>query len=87
MLDALRRTRPTPPLASMSAQRRSAELQGAIVVRESRRRALAGRHVLLIDDVLTSGATARSCARALLEAGAGAVDVLAAARVHSPGHD
>lgn len=82
VLDALRRTRPTRPLASMSSERRSAELEGAIVIRQSRRAAFGNRRVLLVDDVLTSGATARSCVRALLEAGAGRVDVLAAARVH-----
>ena len=42
---------------------------------------IAGRRVVLIDDVLTSGATADACARALLRAGAGHVDVLVFARV------
>ena len=41
---------------------------------------IAGRHVLLVDDVLTTGATARDCTRALLEAGAAGVDLLVAAR-------
>ena len=42
---------------------------------------IAGRRLILIDDVLTSGATADACARALLRAGAAQVDVLVLARV------
>ena len=83
ILDALQRVRSTRPLAVMSPARRAAELEGAIRVRPARRDAVRDARVLLIDDVLTSGATARSCVRALLEAGAARVDVLAAARVRS----
>lgn len=49
-------------------------------MRPSRVAALRGKCVLLVDDVLTSGATAGGCAEALLEAGAASVDVLALAR-------
>jgi len=45
---------------------------------------LTDARVLLVDDVLTSGATAEACVRVLLAAGAARVDVLAAARVPDP---
>lgn len=79
--DALVRLRATAVLGHLSGEARSREVQGAFAVRPARAAAIAGRHVLLIDDVLTTGATAAACTEALLAAGAGAVDVLVAARV------
>ena len=76
--DALRRIRATQSLGELAAEARARMLAGAIAVR--RPAAIAGRHVLLVDDVLTTGATARDCTRALLEAGAAGVDLLVAAR-------
>ncbi|MBR0657485.1 ComF family protein [Plastoroseomonas arctica] len=76
----LRRTRRTPPLGPHGAVERAGLLEGAF--RAAAR--VAGRHVLLIDDVMTSGATANACARALLAAGAASVTLLAAARVPDP---
>jgi len=80
LVDGLVRIRRTPPLAGQSAQERRRTVEEAIRVRPSRKAKLDGRHVLLVDDVLTTGATAGACAQALLDAGAAAVDVLAAAR-------
>lgn len=80
VLDALRRTRATRQLAHMSQDKRDSEVAGSIAVRPRRLARIAGARVLLIDDVLTSGATAGDCARALLAAGAAGVDVLVAAR-------
>lgn len=82
--DVLRRVRGTAPLGDKSAEQRAAELTGAVELRRRRAGRIAGRRVLLIDDVMTSGATANACAVALLAAGAAAVDVLAAARVPDP---
>ena len=82
--DALVRVRATASLGDKSAAERAVEVSGAFAVRPSRVRRLSGRRVLLIDDVMTSGATANACAVALLAAGAAAVDVLVAARVPDP---
>jgi ComF family protein len=84
MADALIRTRLTAPLDDKSPEERTREVAGSIVVRLSRIGGVAGRAVLLIDDVMTSGATANACTAALLAAGATAVDVLVAARVPDP---
>ena len=84
LLDALVRTRATAGLGHKSAAERWDTVGGVFAVRPKRVGALAGRRVLLIDDVMTSGATARACAEALLEGGAAAVDVLTAVRVPDP---
>lgn len=78
LLDALRRTRATRSLGALGPASRAAAVAGAFAVRPAR---VEGRRVLLIDDVLTTGATAGACARALLAAGAVQVDLLVAARV------
>ncbi len=80
----LRRIRATRPLGELGALQREAALVGAFALAPGAARKLAGRRVLLIDDVLTSGATAEACARVLLQGGAASVAVLAAARVPDP---
>jgi predicted amidophosphoribosyltransferase len=54
---------------------------GAISLHPRRAQSLTGRRVLLVDDVITTGATVTNCARALRQGGAAAVNVLAVARV------
>lgn len=65
----------------LSAGQRERNVQGAFRVPQSARARIEGRRVLLVDDVYTSGATAKACSRALLRSGAAAVDVLTFARV------
>ena len=82
--DLLRRRRATPPLGEAGAAERASLVAGAFSVSRRAMARVSGRRVLLVDDVMTSGATAGACAEALLAAGAAAVDVLAAARVPDP---
>jgi ComF family protein len=81
---ALRRTRHTPPQVGQTMERRRENVAGAFAVRSGAVRLLAGRRVVLVDDVITTGATVNACASALLEAGAASVDVLAFALVRNP---
>ena len=82
--DGLRRIRRTAPLEDKSPEERACEVANSIIVRPSRAAGFNGKTILLVDDVMTSGATANACAAALLAAGATAVDVLTAARVPDP---
>ncbi|MBI5131137.1 MAG: ComF family protein [Rhodopseudomonas palustris] len=80
-IEALRRVRPTAHQIGLSRAERAANVQGAFKVPPERKAEVQGRHVVLVDDVLTSGATVDACARALLRAKARSVDVLVFARV------
>ncbi len=81
LVDALVRTRPTPPLGGLGKNARRRALQGAIVVNPRRRAAIEGRKVVLVDDVLTSGATSDTCVSLLKRAGAETVVIACFARV------
>lgn len=84
VLDALQRRRRTVSLGDLSAESRARVVAGAFAVRDRRAARIAGRRVLLIDDVMTSGATCAECTHTLLAAGATNVDVLVVARVPDP---
>lgn len=77
----LQRTRATPPQVGLSRQQRRENVAGAFAVAPSRREAIAGAKIVIIDDVITTGATVGSCARVLRRAGAARIDVLALAMV------
>jgi ComF family protein len=81
----LKRVRATAQQVGLSQTERAANIQGAFRVPAEGKAAVAGRRLVLVDDVLTSGATVQGCARALLRAGAANVDVLIFARVADPG--
>jgi ComF family protein len=81
---ALKRVKPTPQQVGLDKAARALNVQGAFRVAPDGKAEVAGRKLLLVDDVLTSGATVDACARALLRAGAANVDVLVFARVVAP---
>jgi ComF family protein len=72
----LLRIRATASQVGLDAKRRTRNVRGAFAVLPALKPEVSGRRVLLIDDVLTTGATSNACAEALLEGGAAAVNVL-----------
>ena len=79
--DLLTRRRNTRSQGGRGREDRFANLEDAVQVHPGRKWLLLGRPVLLVDDVMTSGATLAACARACLDAGASRVDVAVLARV------
>ena len=82
--DALVRLRDTPHQVGLSRQQRLQNLQGALCVEPARQRAIDGRDIALVDDVMTTGATAAACAEVLLRAGAASVQAWVVARTPAP---
>ncbi len=79
--DLLQRPRRTVPLEGRTREERFETMADAITVHPKRRRRLIGRQVLLVDDVMTSGATLAAATEACLSAGATGVSVVTLARV------
>jgi len=83
--DLLQRTRRTDSQGGKSRQGRMKNVQGAFRVHARHCARLRDKRVLLVDDVMTTGASVEACARALLRGGARAVDVITIARVVTSG--
>lgn len=83
----LRRVRATPPLKGMTRKQRSVAVRGVFDIPAALRGRVAGRHVLLVDDVYTTGATANACVRLLKQAGAARVTIFCWARVLREGDE
>jgi ComF family protein len=81
---ALKRVKATAHQVGLSKAERAVNVQGAFRVPDEGKIDVKGRRLVVVDDVLTSGATVDACARALLRAGAANVDVLVFARVVAP---
>lgn len=80
-VDVLVRRKSTPMLGGMRSQARARILSGAIAVSPRWQRRIKGRDVVLVDDVLTSGATSNVCVKALRKAGAQSIKIACFARV------
>lgn len=79
--DLLVRRKATESQGHLGRSQRRRNVAGAFALHPQRAQVATGARILLIDDVLTTGATAEACARALRNAGASAVDLLVLARV------
>ncbi len=82
--DILTRVKATRPQVGLDGAARRRNLKGAFRVAAQQESFIAGRKILLIDDVLTTGATSSACVQALNKAGAAQVDVLVFALVLEP---
>ena len=80
-VDSLVRTRNTHSQATLSSVQRSRNVKGAFNIRRQWRNRVVGLKILLVDDVMTTGATVEECSKALLAEGAASVDIVTLARV------
>lgn len=81
LVDAMIRTKATPSLGGLGAKARAKELSGAIRIHGRAASQVVGRDIILVDDVLTSGATTSACVRELKRAGAASVRIACFSRV------
>ena len=82
--DMLRRIRRTRPQTELGRRERGRNVAGAFRLAPAWRDRVRGARIVIVDDVLTTGATLEACARVLKRSGAARVDALSVARVDSP---
>lgn len=87
LVDGLLRVRNSAPLGGLGRKARARELAGAIRINPARAGAIKGARIILVDDVLTSGATSSACVSALKRAGADKVVIACFARVLDEARD
>lgn len=83
VVDGLIRRKRTPSLGGLGREARDQALNGAIIVNPARVPVMAGRNIILVDDVFTSGATSRACIAAMRHAGSANIMVACFARVEA----
>ncbi|MEL6878468.1 MAG: phosphoribosyltransferase family protein, partial [Pseudomonadota bacterium] len=81
LIDGLVRRKRTPSLGGLGAKARRKTLSGAIAIKPAAAERISGRDIVLVDDVLTSGATSDACVSVLLRGGARSVTIACFARV------
>lgn len=77
----LERVRATPPQGHLSPLERAENVKSAFFISPKNAKKIAGKNVIVVDDVMTTGATANECAQILKKSGAARVDILCAAKV------
>jgi ComF family protein len=85
LTDGLGRTRQTPSQGGLSRGKRRSNVRDAFRVPARHQVRICGKRIILVDDVMTTGATLDACAAALLDAGADTIDALCLARVEESG--
>jgi ComF family protein len=75
-LQLLKRKRHTPPQTGLTQKQRQDNVKGAFMVNARYKEYIRNKHIVLVDDVMTTGATVNACASALLKDGARRVDIL-----------
>lgn len=81
---SLKRKKHTDSQVGLTRKQRAKNVSGAFIIPDKLKNSIAGRNIVLIDDVMTTGATIHACAKTLLKAKAKQVDVLTLARVIDP---